>query len=97
MSKFGDLIDVTVPVLFDFYAHLGTESTNHPVLLDVATTMGDNAKIIKINVEKNQELIEALKITVVPTYIIYKNGEMVWRQSGNLDASMLALTLQEFV
>ncbi|GLB50702.1 thioredoxin family protein [Neptunitalea lumnitzerae] len=98
MSKFGELIDTSVPVLLDFYADWNKQSkAMHPVLHDVAATLGDSAKIIKIDVDKNPELSDALRIKALPTFIIYKQGEMVWRQTGELDANTLALTLQEFV
>ena len=53
----------------------------HPVLKDVAAA-GDKGKVIKINVDKNNELAQALRIKGLPT-LIYKSGEMVWRQSEN--------------
>ena len=83
MSKFGELIGLEVPVLLDFYSD-DNDSSNimHPVLRDVAAAIGDKCKVIKINVEKNNELAEALRVKMLPTLMIYKSGEMVWRQSG---------------
>jgi len=97
MSKFGDLIDINVPVLLDFYTDWN-EAANamHPVLKDVAAAMGDKAKVIKIDVDKNQELADALRVKGLPTLMIYKNGEMVWRQSGEQDANTLIGLLQEY-
>jgi thioredoxin 1 len=98
MSKFGELIDVSIPVLLDFYTDWSEPSTAmHPVLRDVAAAMGDKAKVIKIDVDKNQELAEALRVKGLPTFMIYKNGEMVWRQSGEQDANTLIGLLQEYV
>lgn len=98
MSKFGELIDVEVPVLFDFYAEWNEQSTAmHPVLRDVAAALGDKAKVIKIDVEKNQELADALRVKGLPTLIIYKDGEMKWRQSGEHDADTLIDILQEYI
>jgi len=83
MAKFGDLIDVEVPVLLEFFTEWDERSTTmHPVLKDVAAALGDKAKVIKIDVEKNNELADALRIKGVPTLIIYKSGEMKWRQNG---------------
>lgn len=97
MSKFGELIDINVPVLLDFYTDWN-EAANamHPVLKDVAAAMGDKAKVIKIDVDKNQELADALRVKGLPTLMIYKNGEMVWRQSGEQDANTLIGLLQEY-
>ncbi|MBC9796876.1 thioredoxin family protein [Sinomicrobium weinanense] len=98
MSKFGELIDLSIPVLLDFYTDWNEASTAmHPVLRDVAAAMGDKAKVIKIDVDKNQELANALRVKGLPTLMIYKGGEMVWRQSGELDANTLIGLLQEYV
>jgi thioredoxin 1 len=55
----------------------------HPVIRDVAAALGDKAKVIKIDVDKNKELADALRIKGVPTLMMYKEGQMVWRQSGS--------------
>ena len=97
MSKFGDLIDLGVPVLFSFYADWNDDSIEmSAVLSDVAAALGDRAKVIKIDVDKNQELSQALRIKTLPTIMIYKKGEMVWRQSGELDANTLLGILSEY-
>lgn len=98
MSKFGDLIDLEVPVLFNFYAEWNDASLSMtPVLKDVAAALGDKGKVIKIDVDKNQELSQALRIKGLPTFIIYKKGEMMWRQSGELDANTLLGIISEYV
>ncbi len=97
MSKFGELIDSKVPVLLDFYAEWNDQSTAmHPVLKDVAAAIGDKGKVIKIDVDKNKELSQALRIKGLPTLIIYKKGEMVWRQSGELAANTLIGIMKEY-
>tara|TARA_B100000965_G_C19447396_1_gene693641 strand:- start:646 stop:942 length:297 start_codon:yes stop_codon:yes gene_type:complete len=98
MSKFGELIGLDIPVLLDFYSDDNDSSnTMHPVLRDVAAKIGDKGKIIKINVDKNNELTEALRIKILPTLIIYKGGEMVWRQSGEQDANTLINLIEDFI
>ncbi len=98
MSKFGELIDVEIPVLLDFYTEWNDPSTAmHPILRDVAAAMGDKVKVIKIDVDKNKELAEALRVKGLPTLIIYKNGEMKWRHSGEQDANTLIGIIQEYV
>ena len=98
MSKFGDLIDVEIPVLFEFFTEWSDESeAMHDVLRDVAAAMGDKARVIKIDVEKNPDLAEALRIKGLPTLIIYRSGDMKWRQSGELDANTIIGRIQEFV
>ncbi|WP_242082854.1 thioredoxin family protein [Aestuariivivens sediminis] len=98
MSKFGELIDVEVPVLLDFYTEWNEQSTTmHAVLRDVAAALGDKAKVIKIDVDKNEELAEALRVKGLPTLIIYKDGEMKWRQSGEQDANTLIGIIQQYI
>ncbi|NBW27917.1 MAG: thioredoxin [Flavobacteriaceae bacterium] len=96
MSKFGELINTQLPVLIDFYTEWNEPSVSmHPVIRDVAAALGDKAKVIKIDVDKNQELADALRIKGLPTLMIYKQGQMVWRQSGELDANTIITLVQE--
>ncbi len=96
MSKFGELINASVPVLIDFYTEWNEQSVSmHPVIRDVAAALGDKAKVIKIDVDKNQELADALRIKGLPTLMIYKQGQMIWRQSGEMDANTIIGLVQE--
>ncbi|HEX9979927.1 MAG TPA: thioredoxin family protein [Flavobacterium sp.] len=96
MSKFGELINAPIPVLIDFYTEWNEQSVSmHPVIRDVAAALGDKAKVIKIDVDKNQELADALRIKGLPTLMIYKDGQMKWRQSGELDANTIIALVQE--
>lgn len=98
MSKFGELIDVDIPVLLDFFTEWNEPSlAMHPVLRDVAAALGDKAKVIKIDVDKNKELSEALRVKGLPTLIIYKAGEMKWRFSGEQDANTLIGIIQKYI
>ena len=98
MSKFCELIDSETPILLDFYTDWNESSTSmHPVLKDVAAAIGDKGKIIKINIDKNNELAQALRIKGLPTLMIYKSGDMVWRQSGEQDADTLINLMNEFI
>ncbi len=97
MTKFGELISSEIPVLIDFYAEWEEESNDlHSVLRDVAAALGDKAKVIKIDIEKNETLANALRIKGNPTFIIYKDGEMKWRQSGDQDANSLISLVQQY-
>ncbi len=96
MSKFGELIDAQIPVLFIFYADWDEPSKNmHTVVQEVATAVGNKCKIIKIDIEKNKQLADALRIKDLPTLILYKNGEMVWRKSGEENANTLIALMQQ--
>ncbi|MGV6830080.1 MAG: thioredoxin family protein [bacterium] len=97
MSKFGEIIDVEIPVLLEFFTEWNEESKNMQATLhDVAASLGDKVKVVKIDVEKNKELADALRIKALPTLIIYKNGDMKWRQSGSLDADTIINQVQEY-
>ncbi len=96
MSKFGDLIDSNVPVLIDFFTEWNEASVAmNEVIRDVAAALGDKAKVIKIDVDKNKDLANALRVNGLPTLMIYKAGQMVWRQSGEIDANTLITLVQE--
>ena len=70
--------------------------SRHPIVRVVAAAVGNKGKIIKIDVDKNNELAEALRIKQLPTLMIYKKGEMKWRQSGEQDANTLIGIMQEY-
>lgn len=98
MSKFGELIDGNAPLLLVFFEEQETIDTEfHPILRDVAAAIGDQGKVIKIDINKNLKLSEALRVKVLPTLMIYKMGEMVWRQSGEQDANTLISLLNEYI
>ena len=98
MTKFGELISSNIPVLIDFYTEWEDDGDNfHATLRDVAAALGDSAKVIKIDIEKNEILANALRIKGNPTFIIYKEGEMKWRQSGTQDANTLISLVQQYV
>ena len=95
-SKFGELLDEKKPLLLVFFSEFDELSNNlHPILKDVAAALGDKGKVIKINTEKNIKLSEALRVKVIPTLMIYKFGEMVWRQSGDQDANTLISLMKD--
>jgi len=97
MIKFGNLIDERkTPILINFYANWDDQCNDvHLVLKDVAAAVGDHAKVVKINIDNNKELAEALRVKTLPTFVIYSFGEMVWRKSGHLDANALVAHLQK--
>ena len=69
----------------------------NPILKDVAAALGDKGKVIKIDIDKNPKLSNALRVKVLPTLMIYKHSEMVWRQSGEQDANTLIGLLQDYM
>ena len=98
MTKFGELINLNIPVLIDFYFEWDRTGENpSDVLRHVVAALGDKAKVIKIDIKKNEILADALKVKANPTFIIYKEGVMKWRQSGEMDANTLIGHVEQFV
>ena len=67
-----------------------------PHLLDVAERMGDNAKIVTVDIDKEKDLAERFRIQSVPTLIIFKQGKQLWRQSGVISANALTKLLKDY-
>jgi thioredoxin 1 len=90
MSKFNELINSDVPVLVDFYATwCGPCKTMSPILDEVAKQVQGKAKVIKVDVDKNQQAATAYQVRGVPTLILFKNGKQIWKQSGVIPANEL--------
>jgi thioredoxin 1 len=97
MSKYGDLIANSKLLLVDFSAAwCGPCQTLAPILDQVAKKVGNKAKIVKIDVDKNQALAGKLNVRGVPTLILYKNGSQVWRQSGVVPANQLVKLIEQY-
>lgn len=87
MEKFDDLITSNIPVLVDFYAEwCGPCKMMKPILEDVKAMKGEKVRVVKVDVDKHQELAAYYQIQSVPTLMIFKDGKQLWRQSGVLQA-----------
>ena len=84
-SNFNNIINSETPVLIDFHADwCGPCKMLAPILKEVKAELKDEIKIIKIDVDKNQNLAAQYQVRGVPTMMLFKNGKSVWRQSGVL-------------
>jgi len=97
MTKFGEIISKQKPVLIDFYSDWDDTENTLDTLRNVAAALGDKAKVIKIDIKKNEILADALHVKGNPTFIIYKEGEMKWRQTGFQDAKTLIGLVEEYL
>jgi thioredoxin 1 len=89
-ASFSDIIKSNTPTLVDFYATwCGPCKTMSPILEDFKSKLGDKVKVIKIDVDKNPKAAAAYQVRGVPTLVLFKGGQIKWRQSGVVMAQEL--------
>lgn len=98
MESFNDAISTNQLVLVDFYATwCGPCKTMHPVLEELKKQLGDRLRILKIDVDKHQDIAMQYQIRSVPTLMLFRNGQRLWQQSGALPLSELKNYLQKYL
>lgn len=97
MERFSEIINSNQLTLVDFFATwCGPCKTMHPVLEQLKKELGDSIRIIKLDVDKNQNLSINYGIQSVPTLMLFRNGNVLWRQSGAMSLSNLKALISQY-
>jgi len=95
-GKFDSLINDSRPVIVDFHAVWCSPcKMQSPILREVAAELGESVRVIKIDVDDNSQIAGRYSVQSVPTIIIFKNGRVVWRQSGVVSKNQLKSVLMQ--
>ena len=95
-TNFDSIINSDKPVLIDFFATwCGPCKTLAPILKQVKDNLGERITILKIDVDKNQELASKYQVRGVPTMVLFQNGKLLWRESGVLSQDEIIKTILE--
>lgn len=98
MESFKDIIQSSTPTLIDFYATwCGPCKTMAPILDQLKDELKGKVRILKIDVDKNQEAANKFKVRGVPTFVLFKSGEIQWRFSGAISKSEFVSKIQPFI
>ena len=98
MENFNEIINSEQLTLVDFFATwCGPCKTLHPVLEQLKEQMGDRLRILKIDVDKNEALSASYRVQAVPTLMLFRKGELLWRQSGALSLSQLSGIVKDYL
>ena len=98
MGKFDEMINSTTPTLVDFYATwCGPCKMMSPILEEVVSEIGEDAKVIKVDVDGNEKASAQYQIRSVPTLLLFKEGNIVWRQSGVVTKKIIIENIKKFI
>ncbi len=96
-SSFKELINSELPILVDFTASwCGPCKAMAPILVNVKKKVGESAKIVKVDIDQNQQFANNMGVSGVPTFVIFKEGEEKWRHVGMMSESQMIEVLDQF-
>ena len=94
-NKFSEIINKNTPTLVDFFAEwCGPCKMMKPILAELKSKLGDRITILKVDVDKSSKAAAAYQIQSMPTLLLFKNGEIKWRQSGVVPVSELLKVIE---
>lgn len=97
MESFKNVINGDQLTLVDFFATwCGPCKLMHPILEQLKHEMGDRIRIIKVDVDKNEPLAMQYRIQSVPTLMLFRSGESIWRQSGAMRLDDLKTLIAQY-
>ncbi len=95
MESFNQLIQSDQPVLVDFFATwCGPCKAMEPVIKDVAKTVEGKVRVVKVDIDKQRQIATQYNVNAVPTFMIFKKGNMIWRHPGMVDKASIINALQ---
>lgn len=98
MSKFNEIVKGDKPVLIDFYADWCQPcKMMPPILKKVKSQLGDKIRILKIDVDKNQAIAQKHQIQSIPTIVVFKKGQIVFKQPGVMQAEQIVQVLNSHI
>ena len=98
MNDFNTIINSDKPTLVDFFATwCGPCKTMEPIVEETKNVLGEKAKVLKVNVDNNRVVSMKYNIRSIPTLVIFKNGEIVWRKPGVTSSKDLVEEVNKFL
>ena len=96
--EFNEIIKSQKPTLVDFWAEwCGPCKVMSPIVEQVKSDLGDGATVLKVNIDNNVEVARKYQIRSIPTLVIFKEGDVVWRQSGVPPKEMIVESVKKYI